>query len=98
ASSGRQALEAIAQECPDLVLLDLGMPEMDGFEVARRIRELPECSDVVLVALTGWGQESDRQRTREAGIDYHLVKPATMADLQGVLTKALPQEDTAGLA
>ena len=61
---------------PDVVLLDIGLPGLDGFEVAKRLRQQPGLSSVVLVAMTGYGQESDRQRSQEAGFDHHLVKPA----------------------
>ena len=62
---------------PEVVLLDIGMPGMDGYEVARRLRERPEFEGTLLVALTGWGQEDDRRRSQEAGFDHHLVKPAS---------------------
>jgi CheY-like chemotaxis protein len=68
------------------VLLDIGMPGMDGFEVARRIRQQPDFADVVLVALTGWGQPEDRNRTMAAGFNHHLVKPADIAALQSLLS------------
>jgi CheY-like chemotaxis protein len=67
------------------VLLDLGMPEIDGFEVARRIRKQPKFANVVIVALTGWGQEHDRRRTRDAGFDHHLIKPADLNALRALL-------------
>jgi PAS domain S-box-containing protein len=82
---GAAALAALEKYRPDIVLLDIGMPGMDGLEVARRIRERDELSDVTLIALTGWGQEDDRRRTREAGFDHHLVKPADIAALQSLL-------------
>jgi len=75
AHDGPAALELVASERPDLVFLDIGMPAMDGHEVAERIRSTPGNENVMLVALTGWGQEGDRRRTREAGFDHHLVKP-----------------------
>jgi CheY-like chemotaxis protein len=61
------------------------MPEMSGYEVARRIRALPEHRGATLIAVTGWGQEEDRRRSREAGFDLHLVKPITIDALAGVL-------------
>jgi len=64
------------------------MPEMDGLEVARRMRADPQMRNVTLVALTGWGQREDRRRTGEAGFDYHLVKPADMGTLEAILTNA----------
>jgi CheY-like chemotaxis protein len=82
---GAAALRALDACRPDVVLLDLGMPEMDGYSVARRIRERPEHRDVVLIALTGWGQEEDRRRTRIAGFDHHLTKPADLGALQALL-------------
>ncbi len=84
-NNGPDALEAIAKAPPSIVLLDIGMPGMDGYEVARRIREQNLGRDITLIALTGWGQESDRQRTHEAGFDYHLTKPAEIDALQTLL-------------
>ena len=82
---GRAALEAMKSFKPAVVLLDLGMPGMNGLEVARRMREDPEMRGITLVALTGWGQREDRRRTHEAGFDYHLVKPADVGVLQSIL-------------
>jgi PAS domain S-box-containing protein len=75
AHDGFSALELVDEFRPEMVLLDIGMPEMDGCELARRIRLRPEFAETFLVALTGWGQDSDRRRSEEAGIDRHLVKP-----------------------
>jgi CheY-like chemotaxis protein len=72
---GPSALKAAAQFHPDLIFLDIGMPGMDGYEVARRIRRTPGLEKTVLAALTGWGQQEDRRRTAEVGFDHHLVKP-----------------------
>ena len=72
---GASALAALPSFGPAIVLLDIGMPGMDGFEVARRMRQIPELEETVVVALTGWGQPEDRRRTAEAGFDHHLVKP-----------------------
>jgi CheY-like chemotaxis protein len=85
AYEGPAALAASAEFGPDLVLLDLGMPGMDGYEVARRLRQSPAFAGRVLAALTGWGQEADRMRTREAGFDHHLVKPADPGELAALL-------------
>jgi two-component system CheB/CheR fusion protein len=85
ALSGEVALQTAPAFRPDIVLLDLGMPEMDGFEVARRIRQEPWGKDVMLVAVTGWGQEEHRQRTRDAGFDRHLTKPADPTDIESLL-------------
>jgi two-component system CheB/CheR fusion protein len=76
AHDGRQAVAAAATFKPDVVFLDIGMPELDGHETARQIREQPWGKQIVLVALTGWGQSEDRRRSKEAGFDHHLVKPA----------------------
>jgi signal transduction histidine kinase/PAS domain-containing protein/ActR/RegA family two-component response regulator len=85
AYDGVGALEVMARWRPDVAFLDLGMPGMDGIEVARRIRAQAEFADVRLVALTGWGQGDDVARTRAHGFDGHLVKPAAMEDLLGSL-------------
>lgn len=85
ANEGIAALKAIQSFQPAVVLLDLGMPGMSGYEVAQRARTLPEGKECVLVALTGWGQEDDRRRTREAGFNYHVVKPIDIQDLETIL-------------
>lgn len=82
---GPRALAALDKYKPTVALLDLGMPGMDGFEVARRIQEHPAGHDVTLIAMTGWGQEEDRRRTSRAGFDHHLVKPADITELQQLL-------------
>ena len=75
ALDGSKALEMVESWRPDIVLLDIGMPQLDGYEVCRRIRQQPRGKEIVLIAQTGWGAETDRQRTKEAGFDAHLVKP-----------------------
>lgn len=90
ASSGAQALVDGTRLHPDIVLLDLLMPEMDGYEVARRMRNEPWGKDLLLVALSGWGQEEHRRRTREAGFDRHVTKPADLAALRQVLNDCRP--------
>jgi signal transduction histidine kinase len=85
ASDGREALELNRDFRPALILLDLGMPDMDGYEVARRIRAEPSADRPTIVALTGWGQESDRRRTSSEGFDHHLVKPVEPRSLQQLL-------------
>jgi signal transduction histidine kinase len=89
ASNGAVALESAEQHRPEVVLLDIGMPKLDGYEVARRIRAQPWGQRITLVALTGWGQESDRKRSQEAGFDSHLVKPLDLDKLTELLA-ALP--------
>lgn len=93
AYDGMQALEVAQELRPHVIFLDLGMPRLDGFEAARRIRQLPGCGRVILIALTGWGQDSDRRKTREAGFDYHLVKPIEPRLLREMLAN-LPPEQT----
>lgn len=85
ANDGPAALETLGSFHPSVMFLDLGMPGMDGYEVAREVRQRPDGQNVLLIALTGWGQEDDRRRTREAGFDYHLVKPAELSDLQAIM-------------
>jgi PAS domain S-box-containing protein len=82
---GREALAAYISYDPAVVLLDIGMPGMDGYEVARTLRERFPARRAALVALTGWGQEKDRQQAREAGFDHHLVKPAEIEALKSLL-------------
>ena len=86
AYDGQSALEALRTYRPSVVILDLGMPGLDGHEVAHRVRQDPEFCDLPLIALTGWGQEENRRRTREAGFDHHLVKPVDLEVLQALLT------------
>ena len=85
AHSGRAALAVLDTFDPDTVLLDIGMPEMDGYEVARTIRSQPRHADVMLIALTGWGQQDDQRRSRAAGFDHHLVKPPNIEKLRELL-------------
>lgn len=86
AYNGRDALEVAVSFRPEVILLDIGLPEVDGYEVAYRLRQQPELDGVVLVAMTGYGQPEDRQRSQAVGFDHHLVKPAEFADLQNILT------------
>jgi len=86
AYSGAQALEHIGEFRPDVVLLDIGLPGLDGYGVAEKIREKYGKLGIQLIAITGYGQEADRIRTREAGFVHHLVKPVDFADLRRVLS------------
>ena len=88
AFSGPEALAAAREFNPEVVFLDIGLPGMNGYEVAERFRAEPELSGAVLVALTGWGSEEDKQRSRKAGFDYHLTKPIDAAAVQDVLTRS----------
>jgi PAS domain S-box-containing protein len=85
AHNGHGALQAAADFVPDVVLLDIGMPGMDGFQVAQKLRYLPQTKNAVLIAQTGWGQERDRLRSTEAGFDHHLVKPVDPEALNRLL-------------
>jgi CheY-like chemotaxis protein len=75
AHDGVEAFEAIEKHRPEVVLLDIGLPKLDGHEVCRRVREQPWGKDIMVIALTGWGQEDDRRKSEEAGFNGHLVKP-----------------------
>lgn len=88
AHDGSQALAAVDSFKPDIVFCDIGLPKIDGYEVARRVRQRPDQDSIKLVALTGWGQDEDRQRTREAGFDHHLVKPVAVKTLRDLLASA----------
>ncbi len=90
ASNGALALECAERHRPEVMLLDIGMPMLDGYEVARRVRVQPWGQKITLVALTGWGQDSDRRRSREAGFDSHLVKPLDMDKLTELLERLAP--------
>jgi two-component system, chemotaxis family, CheB/CheR fusion protein len=85
AYDGPQALQAVTLFHPDVVLLDIGLPTLNGYDTARRMRALPDTRNALIIALTGWGQEEDRRRSREAGFDHHLVKPVDMGTLEGLL-------------
>jgi CheY-like chemotaxis protein len=87
AHDGRSALTSFQSRSPELVFLDIGMPGMDGYAVARRMREIAGPKAVVIAALTGWGQEADRKRTAEAGFDHHLVKPVDFDALEQLLER-----------
>jgi PAS domain S-box-containing protein len=95
ANDATTAMRAAMEDVPEVVLLDLGLPVVSGFEVAERIRQQPTLRRVTLVALTGYGQESDRQRSRKAGFDYHLVKPVDFARIENILSH-LKRSDATG--
>jgi CheY-like chemotaxis protein/anti-sigma regulatory factor (Ser/Thr protein kinase) len=88
AHDGLEAVELAGDFLPQIVLMDLGMPKLNGYEAARRIRNQSWGRNMILVALTGWGQEEDKQRTREAGFDHHLIKPVEPAELRRILALA----------
>src|SRR5687767_11947729 len=85
AYTGQTALETAVEYRPDVLLLDIGLPDMNGYEVARRLRQQPQTKDVRLSAMTGYGQDADRQRSEEAGCEYHLVKPVEPQERQDLL-------------
>jgi CheY-like chemotaxis protein len=87
ANDGLEALSVSAAFRPQIVLLDLGMPNLNGYATAHRMREEPWGQDIVLVALTGWGQPKDRDRTSRAGFNAHLVKPVGVEELFGTLAQ-----------
>jgi two-component system CheB/CheR fusion protein len=99
AHTGPEALEAAVAFHPQVVLLDIGLPGIDGFEVARCLRQHPELKDMRLIALTGYGRETDLQRSQEAGFDHHLVKPVnplTLLELLAMPAVQAPPAQTAG--
>lgn len=83
---GECALEMARKLVPDFIFSDIAMPQLDGYQLARRLRADPALKHITLVALTGYGDENDRRLTREAGFDHHLVKPVSMQALRAVLT------------
>ena len=85
ACSGPEALRVFETFAPCTVFLDIGMPRMDGYEVARRLRSRHPGGSLKLIALTGWGQREDRRKAREAGFDYHIVKPADIETLRALI-------------
>lgn len=89
AHNGPDALDMARRFGPDLAFLDIGLPGMSGYEVARRFRAEPALERTVLVALTGWGNEDDRRRSREAGFDFHLTKPAEPSAIHAALVQLL---------
>jgi CheY-like chemotaxis protein len=87
AHDGLQAVEAAERFRPDVVLLDIGLPQLNGYGAARRIRDQPWGKTMVLIALTGWGQDEDRRQSQDAGFDAHLVKPVDYSALMELLAK-----------
>ena len=86
AHDGAEAVEAIEKHRPEVVLLDIGLPKLDGHEVCRHVRQQPWGKDIVMIALTGWGQEDDRRRSKAAGFNGHLVKPVDYDTLLALLS------------
>jgi CheY-like chemotaxis protein len=86
AYDGSTVLETALDYRPNVILLDIGLPGRNGYEIAKQLRQQPALKDTVLVAMTGYGQESDRQRSREAGFDHHLVKPVNFEKVSQILS------------
>ncbi|TMQ29391.1 MAG: response regulator, partial [Planctomycetota bacterium] len=87
AHDGIEALAAAEKFRPRVILMDVGMPRLNGYEATSRIREQPWGASIVIIALTGWGQEGDRALSKAAGCDGHLVKPVRLSDLEKLLTE-----------
>jgi two-component system, chemotaxis family, CheB/CheR fusion protein len=90
AHDGSTAIHLAQTLLPDVILLDIGLPHLSGWEVARRLRQIPGLGQTLLVALTGHGLEQDKRRSLEAGIDLHLLKPADPTELERVLASCRP--------
>jgi CheY-like chemotaxis protein len=86
ANTGTDAIQAAGDSAPDVVLLDIGMPDVSGWEVASRLRELPSMTEALLVAMSGYGQETDRIHSEAAGCQIHLVKPVSPEALHDLLS------------
>ncbi len=86
AQDGHEAIPLAREFRPEFVLLDIGLPGMDGYEVASRLRQEESCKGAVFMAISGYGQEQDRRRSKEAGFDYHLIKPLDHDALLSVLS------------
>ena len=87
AHDGESAVSSAESFRPEVVLLDIGLPKLNGYEVAQRIREMPWGTSMFLIAVTGWGQEEDRQRSTEVGLNVHMVKPVEPAALEKLLAE-----------
>jgi CheY-like chemotaxis protein len=97
---GLQAIEVSERFQPDVILLDLGLPDLDGYDVCRRIRQRPRGRNMIIIALSGWGQQKDKDRSAASGFDLHLVKPVEAQTLIEMLSSAPPGQtpSTAALA
>jgi two-component system CheB/CheR fusion protein len=93
AHDGEAALRVLDDQHPDVVFLDIGMPRMDGYETCRRLKAEPSVENTVVVALTGWGQDEDRQKSRAAGFDHHRVKPVAIGELVALMSSLDSRRD-----
>lgn len=98
AHDGNEALNEAIAFAPDVILLDIGLPDINGYEVAQRIRTLPQLKDVVIIAVTGWGQQDDRRKSKESGFNYHLVKPVEIDALEKLLHLIKQETDNLSVA
>jgi CheY-like chemotaxis protein len=98
AYDGAQALELAPEVAPHLAVIDIAMPGMDGYATLAALREMPALAGTMFAAMTGFGHATDRERTREAGFDTHLVKPVEFALLEALLTEAEARRESRGLA
>ena len=89
AADGPTAITLVQEWQPEVILLDVGLPGIDGYEVARRIRQQPWGEKICLIAATGWGQDKDKALAEEAGFDYHLTKPINFQELGQLLSKKI---------
>jgi two-component system CheB/CheR fusion protein len=90
AHNGHDALDQAGRFSPRVAILDIGLPDMNGYELAARLLQLPETKDSTLVALTGYGQEEDRRRSAEAGFHHHVIKPVERETLLAILQSVAP--------
>ena len=90
AHDGLQAIESAEKFLPDVILMDVGMPRLNGYEATRRIHDQPWGKGIIIIALTGWGQEADKLKSHEAGCNGHLVKPVNLTDLDALLARLMP--------
>jgi CheY-like chemotaxis protein len=94
AENGAEALKMIERETPDLILSDISMPVMNGYDLAQEIRRRPEWNDIYLVAVTGYGQEDDKRQAWEAGFDNHVLKPISKEDLEHLFVSSIMHKNT----
>jgi CheY-like chemotaxis protein len=92
-NDGLGAVQAAAAFLPRAIFLDIGLPKLNGLEAAKRIRRQPKGEDILLVALSGWGQDEDRRKSKEAGFDYHFVKPVGIETLTDLLGRIKQQQN-----